>query len=139
WDGDPVSLHPHPPVESAKRFVEFAGADKILAVGRRAFEAADYRWAAQILHALVFADPDNVEAKNLQADAYEQMGYQIEGPQWRGVFLTAALELREGVVPIGFATASPDSILAMPIDILFDFASVHVIGEKAALVDILID
>ena len=67
---------------------------------------------------------------NLQADAYEQMGYQIEGPQWRGIFLTAARELREGVVPAAFATASPDSILAMPIDILFDFASVHVIGEQ---------
>ena len=139
WDGDPVSLHPHPPVESAKRFVEFAGADKILAEGRRAFDAADYRWAVEILHKLVFAQPDNRAARELQADAYEQMGYQIEGPQWRGIFLTAAKELREGVVPAAFATASRDTILAMPIDILFDFASVHVIGEKAAEVDIRVD
>ena len=123
WDGDPVSLHPHPPVESAKRFVDLLGADKILAEGRRAFDAADYRWAAEILHKLVFADPDNQAARELQADAYEQMGYQVEGPQWRGILLTAAKELRQGVVPIGFATASPDSILAMPIDILFDFAA----------------
>ena len=139
WDGDPVTLHPHPPVESAKRFVDLLGADKIIEEGQRAIDAADYRWAAEILHKLVFADPDNQQARNLQADAYEQMGYQIEGPQWRGIFLSAARELRAGVVPIGFATASPDSILAMPIDILFDFASVHVIGEKAALVDIRID
>jgi alkyl sulfatase BDS1-like metallo-beta-lactamase superfamily hydrolase len=55
WDGDPVSLHPHPPVESAKRFVDLIGADKILAEGQRAFDAADYRWAAEILHKLVFA------------------------------------------------------------------------------------
>jgi len=139
WDGDPVSLHPHPPVESARRFVEFAGADNILAEGRRAFEAADYRWAVEILHKLVFAEPKNQAARDLQADAYEQMGYQIEGPQWRGIFLTAAKELREGVVPIGFATASPDSILAMPIDILFDFVSVHVAGPKAENVDLRID
>ena len=139
WDGDPVSLHPHPPVESAKRFVEFAGADQILAEGRRAFDAADYRWAVEILHKLVFAQPDNRAARELQADAYEQMGYQIEGPQWRGIFLTAAKELREGVVPAAFATASRDTILAMPIDILFDFASVHVSGEKAAEVDIRVD
>ncbi|WP_240330429.1 alkyl sulfatase C-terminal domain-containing protein [Streptomyces sp. CB09001] len=76
---------------------------------------------------------------DLQADAYEQMGYQAEGPQWRGIFLTAAKELREGVVPAAFATASPDSILAMPIDILFDFAAVHLVGDKAATADLRID
>jgi alkyl sulfatase BDS1-like metallo-beta-lactamase superfamily hydrolase len=136
WDGDPVSLHPHPPVESAKRFVDLLGAEKILAEGRRAFEAADYRWAAEILHKLVFADPGNTEAKNLQADAYEQMGYQAEGPQWRGIYLSAARELREGALPPPYVTASEDSILAMPIDILFDFAAVHVDGDKAAGVDL---
>ncbi|MFD4440078.1 alkyl/aryl-sulfatase [Nocardia sp. NPDC058519] len=139
WDGDPVSLHPHPPVEAAKRFVEFAGADNILAEGRRAIDAADYRWAADILHKLVFAQPDNQQAKDLQADAYEQMGYQAEGPQWRGIFLSAALELREGAQPPPYITASQDSILAMPIDILFDFVSVHIIGDKAADVDLRID
>ena len=139
WDGDPVSLHPHPPTESAKRYVDLIGAEAIMAEGRRAFDAADYRWAAEILHKLVFADPDDKAARDLQADAYEQMGYQIEGPQWRGIFLTAARELREGVLPAAFATASPDTILAMPIDILFDFASVHVIGDQAANADLRID
>lgn len=139
WDGDPVSLHPHPPVESARRFVAFAGADAILAEGRKAFEAGDYRWAAQILHALVFAEPDNSAARELQADAYEQMGYQAEGPQWRGIFLSAAKELRDGVQPPPYTTASQDTILAMPIDILFDFVAVHIIGEKATGADITID
>lgn len=55
----------------------------------------------------MFAAPDHVEARNLQADAYEQLGYQAEGPQWRGIFLTAARELRDGVVPASFSTASP--------------------------------
>lgn len=63
----------------------------------------------------------------------------VTEPQWRGILLTAAKELREGVVPIGFATASPDSILAMPIDILFDFISVHIDGPKAENVDLRID
>ncbi|WP_370617720.1 alkyl/aryl-sulfatase [Mumia qirimensis] len=139
WDGDPVSLHPHPPVESAKRFVALVGPDRILEEGRRAIEAADYRWAVEILHKLVFAQPDNTEARELQADAYEQMGYQAEGPQWRGIFLTAAKELRVGALPPPFTTASEDSIHAMPIDILFDFAAVHVIGEKAADVEVRID
>ncbi|HEY3502010.1 MAG TPA: alkyl sulfatase dimerization domain-containing protein [Actinocatenispora sp.] len=136
WDGDPVSLHPHPPVETAKRFVAMIGADAILAEGRRAIAAADYRWATQILHHLVFADPGNSEARNLQADAYEQMGYQAEGPQWRGIFLTAALELRDGVQAAPFTTVSPDTVLAMPIDILFDFVAVHLNGPEAATADL---
>jgi len=139
WDGDPVSLHPHPPVESARRLVDLVGADAIMAEGRRAFADADYRWATQILHALVFARPDDQAARDLQADAYEQMGYQAEGPQWRGILLTAARELREGVRPAAFATASPDTILAMPLDILFDYAAVHLIGDKAADADLRID
>jgi alkyl sulfatase BDS1-like metallo-beta-lactamase superfamily hydrolase len=67
------------------------------------------------------------------------MGYQAEGPQRRGIFLTAATELRDGVQPARFATASPDTIAAMPAGILFDFAAVHIIGEKAAKVDLHID
>ncbi|GAA3209854.1 alkyl/aryl-sulfatase [Oerskovia jenensis] len=139
WDGDPVSLHPHTPVDTASRYLAAFGRDAILAEGRRAVEAADYRWAVQILHHLVFADPDDTEARNLQADAYEQMGYQVEGPQWRGIYLTAARELREGVLTARFATASPDTIAGMPIDILFDYAAVHVVGEKAAQVDLRFD
>lgn len=139
WDGDPVSLHPHTPVDTAKRYVDAFGRDAILGAGRRAVEAGDYRWAVQVLHHLVFADPDDTEAKGLQADAYEQMGYQAEGPQWRGIFLTAARELREGILPARFSTASPDTVAAMPIDILFDYAAVHVVGEKAAEVDVRFD
>jgi len=139
WDGDPVSLHPHPPVATAERFVELIGAERIIAEGERALETGDYRWAAQLLHLLVFADPDNQAARLLQADAYEQMGYQAEGPQWRGIFLTAAKELRGGIEPMPFATASPDTILAMPVEILFDFAAVRLNGPRAAHADVRID
>jgi alkyl sulfatase BDS1-like metallo-beta-lactamase superfamily hydrolase len=139
WDGDPVSLHPHTPVDSAQRYVDLIGADAILAEGRRAFEAADYRWVAELLHKLVFAQPDNQEGRELQADAYEQMGYQAEGPQWRGVFLCAARELRDGVQPAPFTTASEDTILGMPVDILFDFVGVHVKGPEASTIDLRID
>ncbi len=139
WDGDPVSLHPHTPVDSAHRYVELIGAEQIMAEGRRAISEGDYRWAAQVLHHLVFAHPGNQPARDLQADAYEQLGYQAEGPQWRGIYLTAARELREGVLPARFATASPDTIEAMPVDMLFDYAAVHLIGDKAAKVDLRIN
>lgn len=131
WDGDPVSLHPHPPVAAAQRYVDFIGADALLAEGRRAFEAADYRWVVEVLHHLVFAQPDHDEARQLQADAYEQMGYLAEGPQWRGIFLTAARELREGVLPLPVTSPSMDTMAAVPIRLLFDVAAIKVNGPDA--------
>jgi alkyl sulfatase BDS1-like metallo-beta-lactamase superfamily hydrolase len=59
--------------------------------------------------------------------------------QWRGIFLTAARQLRQGVLPAVLASAGEITILPMPIGIPFDFAAVHVIGEEAAKVDIRID
>ena len=137
WDGDPATILPLLPADNAARHVALIGRKKILAEGRKAIEAADYRWAVQILHHLVFADPDDTEARKLQADAYEQLGYQQEVPQYRAIFLTAAKELREGITKLGqLNTDTLDTILAMPIDLLFDFMAVHVIGDKAAAIDI---
>jgi alkyl sulfatase BDS1-like metallo-beta-lactamase superfamily hydrolase len=51
----------------------------------------------------------------------------------------AARELREGIIPAHFSTVAPDMILAMPIDILFDFAAVHLAGDRAADADIRLD
>jgi alkyl sulfatase BDS1-like metallo-beta-lactamase superfamily hydrolase len=137
WDGDPATILPLLPADNAARHVALIGRKKILAEGRKAIEAADYRWAVQVLHHLVFADPDDTEARKLQADAYEQLGYQQEVPQYRAIFLTAAKELREGIAKLGqLNTDTLDTILAMPIDLLFDFMAVHVIGDKAAAIDI---
>jgi alkyl sulfatase BDS1-like metallo-beta-lactamase superfamily hydrolase len=137
WDGDPATILPLLPADNARRHVALIGRKKILDEGRKAIGASDYRWAVQVLHHLVFADPSDTKARELQADAYEQLGYQQEVPQYRAIFLTAAKELREGVVKLGqLKTGTLDTILAMPIDLLFDFMGVHVIGEKAAGVDI---
>jgi alkyl sulfatase BDS1-like metallo-beta-lactamase superfamily hydrolase len=139
WDGDPVSLHRHPPgrIREALRRSHRRRQDPRR--GTTSLRRGRLSLGAEILHKLVFAQPDNQDARNLQADTQEQMGYKIEGPQWRGIFLTAAKELRDGVAPAAFATASPDTILAMPIDIRIDFAAVHLIGDKASQADIRID
>lgn len=140
WDGDPATIMPLLPADYARRHVELIGRDRILAEGRTAIESGDYRWAVQVLHHLVFADASDEEAKQLQADAYEQLGYQQENPQYRGIFLSAALELRGGIHVEGQAhTDSGDTILAMPIDLLFDYAAVHLDGERAADADVRIN
>ncbi|MFD4371117.1 alkyl sulfatase dimerization domain-containing protein [Streptomyces sp. NPDC058486] len=81
WDDAPATVLPLLPVDHAQRHVELIGRDKILTEGRKAIDGGDYRWAVQVLHHIVFADPNDTEAKELQADAYEQLGYRQEVPQ----------------------------------------------------------
>ena len=49
----------------------------------------------ELTNHVVFADPTNAEARGLQADALEQMGYRSESGPWRNFYLTGAKGLRE--------------------------------------------
>lgn len=134
FDGNPANLHNLPPEEAAKRYVEFmGGADNVLEKAREAFENADYRWVAEVVNHVVFADPANRAARELLADTHEQLGYQSEAGTWRNLYLTAAKELREGVAhpPIP-STASPDSIKAMNLELLFNYLGIRLNGPNAA-------
>ncbi|HEX7293598.1 MAG TPA: alkyl sulfatase dimerization domain-containing protein, partial [Solirubrobacterales bacterium] len=98
FDGNPAHLWEHPPVEQARRYVEaIGGAEAVLAKARDSFVAGDYRWVAELVNHLVFAEPGNEEARELQADTLEQLGYGSENATWRNFFLIGAKELREGV------------------------------------------
>jgi len=132
FDGNPANLHPLPPVEAAKRYVDLAGgAEPLLAKARAAFEAGDYRWVAELVNHLVFADPGNDAARALQADALEQLGYQAESGPWRAFYLTGAQELRNRRPP---ATAPRQAALAqlprLPGAFLLDSLSVRLNGPK---------
>ena len=130
----PANLNPHTPVESGERYVAaMGGAANVLRAGREAFQQGDYRWVAELVNHLVFAEPDNREARDLLADAYEQLGYQAESGPWRNFYLTGAQELRQGVQRLPAPnTASPDTVRAMPMDLLLDFLGVRLNPEKAA-------
>lgn len=81
----------------------------------------------------MFADPDNTEAKGLQADTLEQLGYQTENGTWRDFYLSAAKELRDGVVAAATPnTASPDIVTSMTFEMLLDFLGVRLNGPRAA-------
>jgi len=133
FDGNPATLHPHPPVEASQRYVEFmGGADAVLRKARESFDAGDYRWVAQVVNHVVFADPENRAARELQAAALEQLGFQAESGPWRNFYLTAAKELRDGVKEAGTpSTASPDIVANMTLDMVFDFMAVHVDPARA--------
>ena len=78
--------------------------------------------AVEILNKLVYAKPSHQEAKDLLADAFEQIGYRKESPSVRNSFLAAAFELRHGF-PRGVTSqpVNPDTVRAMSTDLLLDF------------------
>ena len=133
FDGNPANLHPLPPQEAAKNYVDFmGGAESLLAKARQSFAEGNYRWVAQVVNHLVFADPDNQEARALQADALEQLGYQAESGPWRNFYLSGAKELRDGVMDLPVPKAgAPDAVTATPLDMFFDLLAVRLIGPKA--------
>ena len=133
FDGNPATLHPLPPEAAGKKYVEFmGGAENLLAQARKSFDKGEYRWVAQVVNHLVFADPDNKAARDLQADALEQLGYQAESGPWRNFYLSAAKELRDGVLDLDTPQLGADVIKATPLDMFFDLLAVRLIGPKAA-------
>jgi len=132
YDGNPATLYRYAPAETSRRYVaDLGGAEAVLQKGRKAFAAGDYRWTAELVNLLVMADPQNMQARALQADALEQMAYQTETAVWRNEFLTAAQELRQGVKRLRLSTQGPDMVRAMTPEMVFDLLGVRLNHEKA--------
>jgi alkyl sulfatase BDS1-like metallo-beta-lactamase superfamily hydrolase len=134
WDANPATLIPLSPRDSAPLYVEMmGGATKILAKGKELAAAGKYREAMEILNKLVYAEPDNTEAKDLLADVFEQIGYQKESPSVRNSFLGAAYELRHGM-PAGASPKSsgPDLIKAMSTELWLNSIAISMDSVKAA-------
>ena len=125
YDANPANLNPLPPVEASNNYVEFmGGADSVLAKAQTSYDEGNYRWVAQVVNHVVFADPSNVEARQLQADALEQLAYQAEAATWRNAYLMGARELREGTPTSGQITTQ-DMSHAMQASHLFDILGVR--------------
>lgn len=118
YDANPATLHMLPPEEGSAKYVEFMGGSAaVLSRAREDFARGEYRWVAQVVNHVVFAEPGNREARALQADALEQLGYQAQSATWRNAYLQGAQELRHGVLPIpmqprltAFEAMSPEQV-----------------------------
>ncbi|CAM2173465.1 Linear primary-alkylsulfatase [Paraburkholderia sacchari] len=133
YDGNPSNLHALPPEACAPRYVEYmGGAQAILERARKDFEHGEYRWVAQVMNHLVFAQPQLREARELGAAALEQMGYQAQSATWRNAFLLGARELREGRdASTEYGNRSADMVSAITEEMFFDYLAVRVDGLKA--------
>ncbi|EKO3978729.1 MBL fold metallo-hydrolase [Vibrio fluvialis] len=133
YDGNPSDLNNLPPTNAAVKYVEYMGGESAAIQKAQAdFDKGNYRWVAEVLKHVVFANPQSKKGKELLADAYEQLGYQSESGPWRSVYLQGAYELRNGTPSAGgVQTASPDIIKNMPPEMLFDYLAVRILPEKA--------
>lgn len=143
FTANPAELNPLPESDSARRYVEMmGGASEVLEKARQQFEAAadmgagegrdTYRWLAELLNKVVFANPDSTEAKQLLAEVYDQLGYQAEAAPWRDFYLTGAYELRHGGPEEGIKPAMMREILMnTPVALFFDSMAVRLNAEDA--------
>jgi len=132
YDGNPANLDPLPPVEAAKKYVAYmGGADAVIRHAREDFKNGEYRFVAEVANKLVFADPANQEARELAADAYEQLGYLSESATWRNGYLYGAYELRHGGAKLGRPALNTNTIGAIPTEMMFDLLGGQLNGLKA--------
>jgi alkyl sulfatase BDS1-like metallo-beta-lactamase superfamily hydrolase len=133
YDGNPANLDPLPPVEAAVRYVDtIGGANAVLTRAQQDFDKGDYRWVAELLNHLAFAEPDNSEAKQLLAKTYDQLGYQAESGPWRDNYQSAALELRHGAPSQGMGISNAEDLLwETPPKEFMQLISVMLNGPKA--------
>jgi linear primary-alkylsulfatase len=140
FDGNPAHLWEHPPREQARRYVEFmGGVEAVLEKAQRSFEAGDYRWVAEVVNHVVFAEPENDAARGLQADALERLGHGAENATWRNFFLMGAKELRDGIGGTPTATAPPDIVANLSVAQLLDAMAIRLDGPRAWNADLRID
>ena len=134
YDANPAHLNPLPPVERGRKYVEYMGGAAVVIQRARAdFERGEYRFVAEALSHVVFADPSNTEARRLGADALEQLGYAAESGAWRNAYLFGAHELRQGMTAAsGRALPNPYTLRAMSLDSIFDYLGVRLNADKAA-------
>jgi alkyl sulfatase BDS1-like metallo-beta-lactamase superfamily hydrolase len=133
YDANPVNLDPLPPVESGKKYVEYmGGAEAILARAAKDLAKGEFRFVAQAVSHLVFAEPDNRAARELLADTFEQLGYAAESSTWRNAYLFGAQELRQGMPKAPPRAAMPrETLAALRTEQLWDVLGVRLNGPRA--------
>jgi alkyl sulfatase BDS1-like metallo-beta-lactamase superfamily hydrolase len=135
WDGVPANYHRLPPADESRRYVAaMGGAAKALQTGQEGYNTGDYRWAATVFNHVVFAEPDNQNARDWLAAAYEQLGFQAESGAWRNYYLMGAAELRNGPPETALVSlGNPELLRAVPTPMLFDALAVRYNPEKGPL------
>ena len=135
YDANPINLAKLTPEETAKKWVQYlelGGVDEAMEKAHEEYDKGEYQWVAEFTNTLVFADPDNKEARELCADSLEQLGYQTESGTWRNCYLTAAAELRGGNLSVkdGPRTFGSDLMSHLTPEMTFDYMAILLDKEE---------
>lgn len=133
FDGNPANMDPLPRQDAAKRYIDMmGGADRVVKEARKVFDRGEYRWVAELLNHVVFAQPDNKFARELLARTYDQLGYGAESAIERNLYLTGALELRSGENGTGVdRTKGMNLMIATPVDNFLEVFEASLDGQAA--------
>jgi len=132
YDGNPTNLWKHPPAAAGRRYLDYmGGADAVVAKAQDSYADGDFRWVAEVLGHVVFAEPEHAGARELLADTFEQLGFGAENGTWRCAYLSAAHELRHGGFGTPATTAASDLYAQLTPEQWFDAIAIRVYGPRA--------
>jgi alkyl sulfatase BDS1-like metallo-beta-lactamase superfamily hydrolase len=136
YNGNPVELNKLLPEDSAKKYVEYMGGEeRVIEKAVKSFMDGEYQWVAEVTKQVIYANPDNREAKLLCADALEQLGYIAESGPWRNEYLMGAQELRYGIIPISESFISDDVLNNLPLEDVIYLFGIRIDGFMAGDLD----
>jgi alkyl sulfatase BDS1-like metallo-beta-lactamase superfamily hydrolase len=141
YDAHPANLDILPPLAMGQRYVAaFGGSERVVELAQKAFDDGDFRWAAELLKHAVHADADHAGARELLARSFEQMGYLAESAPWRNVYLSGALELRQGAPEAGLSPALlRDMLRHAPIERFLDRMAASIDGPAAEGLELVVN
>ncbi len=132
FSGDPTTLNPISPLESASRHVELTGGrDRVVTEARKALDAEDYQWAAELTTYIIRLDKNDMEARKIKAEALRQLGFRTLNINWRNWYLSSAREL-EGGLGDRFADVDRSGVVrALPAAVKVEGMGLRLAAEKA--------
>jgi alkyl sulfatase BDS1-like metallo-beta-lactamase superfamily hydrolase len=100
FDGNATNLFPLPEKDRAARIVDLIGGrDRVLARGREALDARDFKWAAELADYVLANDSANAGAKRIKAQALIELGEQQINAIARNYYLSSAMYLLRDLPP----------------------------------------
>jgi len=138
YDNDAANLKPIAPKEEAQRMVPLLGGrDAVLAAAAAAMEQNEFAWAAQLVNYLYQLDPQDMQVRELKAEALRQMAYVSTGANDRAHLMSQALSLEDKVTLARLIPPAPEIISAAPA-VFVDYFRVRIDPLKSGETDSLI-
>jgi alkyl sulfatase BDS1-like metallo-beta-lactamase superfamily hydrolase len=135
WNnGDPTWFNPVTKDERGQLIIQgFGGINQTISKIKEALTDGKYSWAAELATYVLFAYPDNQDAKLLKAQAFRILAWMNPTSGARNWYLTNARVLEGKLDPAVLSTlaGAQERILNTPTDILLNLVRYNIDPEKS--------